>query len=90
MIPSDALDEFPSAIDKFEVSHGREGLTPAADGFWLLYKNGNGLAAFDDDGYVHFPDNRPPLALMHRFKKLENNIDALAVNLVADFLAVSV
>lgn len=79
-IHSEALVEFPSAIDKFESVHGRGGRAPAADGFWLLYKNGNSVAAFDDDGLVHFPDDRPPFSLRHRFDTLQRNVGALAVS----------
>lgn len=87
-IPSDALDEFPSAIDKFELTHGRGGLAPAPDGFWLIYKNGNSVAAFDEDGFVHFPDDRPTLSLMPRFDSLQRKVDALAVDLDGELMAV--
>ncbi|TLM71635.1 hypothetical protein [Pseudarthrobacter sp. NamB4] len=88
-IPSNALEEFPSAIDKFEFVYGRGGQAPAADGFWLLYKNGNSVAAFDDDGFVHFPDDRPPLSMMHRFDTLQRNVGALAVSLEGELYAVN-
>jgi hypothetical protein len=88
-IHSEALVEFPSAIDEFEFVHGRGGQAPAAHGFWLLYKNGNSVAPFDDDGFVHFPDDRPPFSLMHRIDVLQRNIGALAVSLKGELHEVS-
>lgn len=89
-VPSDALEEFPSALDKFEARYGRGGVAAGADGFWVIYKNGDGVLALDEEAYVHFPDDRPPVCLMHRFNKLERSIDALTLNCSSQFLTTGV
>ncbi|WP_146068876.1 hypothetical protein [Arthrobacter sp. ZGTC131] len=82
MIPSDALDDFPSALDKFESLHGRVASPPAAEGYWSVYKNKQQICVLDDDALLHFADNRPPMPLMQRFNEVGRNVDVLAASVM--------
>lgn len=85
IIPSDALDEFPTALDKHEFTHGRDNSGRGPEGFWVLRKNGEEVFVLDQDALLHFSSNRIPEALMERFNSLGRNIDALASSVLKEF-----
>lgn len=82
---SDALDEFPTALDKHESANGREISGRGPEGYWVLHKNGEEVFVLDRDGLLHFSSNRTPESLMKRFNSLGRNIDALASSVLKEF-----
>lgn len=83
--PTDALDEFPTALDKHESTHGRDISGRGPEGFWVLRRNGEEVFVLDHDALLHFASNRIPEPLMARFNSLGRNIDALASSVLKEF-----
>lgn len=83
LVPTDFLDGFPSALDKYESSHGRDAFGPAAMGYWILSRGGTEMFALDSDAFLHFPDNRIPLPLMERFNLFDRWIGVLATDVLS-------
>lgn len=83
LIPTDFLDEFPSALDKYESSHGRNANGPVAKGYWVLSRNGVEMLVLDEDAFLHFPDNRAPMPLMKRFNLFDRKIGVLTASVLS-------
>lgn len=83
LVSTDFLDEFPSALDKFESTHGRNAVDATAEGYWVLSRDGVEMFVLDSDAVLHFRDNRNPMPLMKRFNLFERKIGVLAESVLS-------